>query len=98
MIESKGGESIKGMSIKDSDADRAGCRVAETLGIVGPATVQCFRTEEGRHEITDVNPRFGGGFPAATTPPAAAIRSSRSRSPAASSRSRGSARSARASS
>ena len=63
MIESKGGESIKGMSIRDPDLIEVGCRVAETLGIVGPATVQCFRTEGRRHEITDVNVRFGGGFP-----------------------------------
>jgi hypothetical protein len=40
-----------------------GRRVAETLGIVGPATVQCFRTAPGRHEVTDVNLRFGGAFP-----------------------------------
>ena len=63
MIESKGGESIKGASIKDSVLIEVGRRVAETLGIVGPATVQCFRTADGRHEITDVNVRFGGGFP-----------------------------------
>ena len=63
MIESKGGESIKGASLKDSVLIEVGCRVAEILGIVGPATVQCFRTADGRHEITDVNVRFGGGFP-----------------------------------
>ena len=37
--------------------------VAETLPIHGPATIQCFRTAPGRHEVTDVNPRFGGAFP-----------------------------------
>jgi carbamoyl-phosphate synthase large subunit len=63
MIESKGGESIKGMSIKDWSLIEVGRNVAETLGIKGPANVQCFRTPEGRHEITDVNARFGGGFP-----------------------------------
>jgi carbamoyl-phosphate synthase large subunit len=63
MIESKGGESIKGMSIKDWTLIEFGRRVAETLGVKGPANIQCFRTEEGRHEITDVNTRFGGAFP-----------------------------------
>jgi carbamoyl-phosphate synthase large subunit len=63
MIESKGGESIKGMTIKDEDLIEFGCSVAETLPIWGPANIQCFRTEPGRHEVTDVNPRFGGAFP-----------------------------------
>ena len=63
MIESKGGESIKGMSIQDQALIELGRQVSETLGIVGPATVQCFLTDSGRHEVTDVNVRFGGGFP-----------------------------------
>ena len=83
MIESKGGESIKGMTIKDAELIEFGRLVAEALGIRGPANVQCFRVAEGRHEVTDVNPRFGGAFPL-PRPPAAATRSSRSRWPAAS--------------
>jgi carbamoyl-phosphate synthase large subunit len=63
MIESKGGESIKGMTIRDEALIDLGRGVAEALELVGPATIQCFRTPEGRHEITDVNPRFGGAFP-----------------------------------
>ena len=63
MIESKGGESIKGSSIKDAALIEFGRMVAETLPIWGPANVQCFRVADGRHEVTDVNPRFGGGFP-----------------------------------
>jgi carbamoyl-phosphate synthase large subunit len=63
MIESKGGESIKGMSIRDDVLIEFGRLVAETLPIWGPANVQCFRVGEDRHEVTDVNPRFGGGFP-----------------------------------
>jgi len=63
MIESKGGESIKGMTIKDPELIEFGRLVAEELGIRGPANVQCFRVADGRHEVTDVNPRFGGAFP-----------------------------------
>ncbi|MGI8421062.1 MAG: ATP-grasp domain-containing protein [Gaiellaceae bacterium] len=63
MIESKGGESIKGMTLQDPDLVAFGCRVAEALPIFGPANVQCFREANGRHLVTDVNPRFGGGFP-----------------------------------
>src|ERR1700710_616187 len=63
MIESKGGESIKGATLDDAELVAFGALVAETLPIKGPGTIQCFRTATGRHEVTDVNPRFGGAFP-----------------------------------
>jgi carbamoyl-phosphate synthase large subunit len=63
MIESKGGESIKGMTIKDWDLIEHGRHVAEALPIWGPATIQCFREPDGTLLVTDVNPRFGGAFP-----------------------------------
>ena len=63
MILSKGGESIKGASIQDRELIEHGARVAETIGIKGPANVQCFREPDGSLPITDVNTRFGGGFP-----------------------------------
>ena len=63
MIQSKGGESIKGASIKDTELIEHACRVAETVGIVGPANIQCFREPDGSLPVTDVNPRFGGAFP-----------------------------------
>jgi carbamoyl-phosphate synthase large subunit len=63
MIQSKGGESIKGATIADAELIEHACRVAETAGIVGPANVQCFREPDGSLPVTDVNPRFGGGFP-----------------------------------
>jgi carbamoyl-phosphate synthase large subunit len=66
MIESKGGESIKGMSIKDQDLIDFARRVAEAMKIVGPANIQCFREPAGELQVTDVNPRFGGGFPLPT--------------------------------
>jgi carbamoyl-phosphate synthase large subunit len=66
MIESKGGESIKGMTIRDRQLIEHGGRVAEALRIVGPANVQCFREVDGSLPVTDVNPRFGGGFPLPT--------------------------------
>jgi carbamoyl-phosphate synthase large subunit len=63
MIESKGGESIKGMTIRDETLMTFACGVAEKLRLVGPANVQCFREADGSHLITDINTRFGGGFP-----------------------------------
>ena len=66
MIESKGGESIKGMTIADQELIEVGRHVSETLGLVGPANIQCFRGPDGSHRITDINPRFGGAFPLPT--------------------------------
>src|SRR3954447_16752873 len=63
MIESKGGESIKGMTIRDQRLIDVARDVAEKLKLVGPANIQCFREADGTHYITDINPRFGGGFP-----------------------------------
>ena len=63
MLLSKGGESIKGASIRDRELIEHGAAVAEAVGIKGPANVQCFREPDGSLPVTDVNPRFGGGFP-----------------------------------
>jgi carbamoyl-phosphate synthase large subunit len=64
MIESRGGESIKGTVIADPELISLGRRVAEALGVRGPATIQAFRDREIGLGITDVNTRFGGAFPA----------------------------------
>jgi carbamoyl-phosphate synthase large subunit len=66
MIESKGGESIKGMTIRDPELIEVGRAVSETLRLVGPANIQCFREPDGTHRVTDINPRFGGAFPLPT--------------------------------
>ena len=63
MIESKGGESIKGITIKNPELIEHGRRVAEALPIWGPANIQCFREGDGVLLVTDVNSRFGGAFP-----------------------------------
>jgi carbamoyl-phosphate synthase large subunit len=63
MIQSKGGESIKGMTIRDEELIELGRRVSEAIPLKGVATIQCFRGPDGKHRITDVNPRFGGAFP-----------------------------------
>jgi carbamoyl-phosphate synthase large subunit len=63
MIQSKGGEQIKGETLDDPQLVELGAAAVEGLGLVGPSTVQCFR-EDGRIlGITDINTRFGGAFP-----------------------------------
>ena len=64
MIESRGGESIKGTVIDDRELVELGAEVSEALGVRGPCTVQVFRDRETGLGITDVNTRFGGAFPA----------------------------------
>ena len=64
MIESRGGESIKGTVVRDQQLIDLGARVMEALRVVGPATIQVFRDPELGLAITDVNTRLGGAFPA----------------------------------
>jgi carbamoyl-phosphate synthase large subunit len=64
MIESRGGESIKGTVIHDEELIDLGRRTGEALGVRGPCTVQAFRDPEIGLGVTDVNTRFGGAFPA----------------------------------
>jgi len=64
MLESRGGESIKGTVIADPELIDLGRAVGEALGVRGPCTVQAFRDPEIGLGITDVNTRFGGAFPA----------------------------------
>jgi carbamoyl-phosphate synthase large subunit len=64
MLESRGGESIKGTVIADRELVELGQAVTEKIGVRGPCTVQVFRDPEIGLGITDVNTRFGGAFPA----------------------------------
>src|SRR5580693_3699323 len=64
MLESRGGESIKGTVIDDPELVELGRTVMEALSVRGPATIQVFRDPRLGVRITDVNTRFGGAFPA----------------------------------
>jgi carbamoyl-phosphate synthase large subunit len=64
MLESRGGESIKGEVIHDAELIELGRRVMEALEVRGPATIQVFRDPDIGIAITDMNTRFGGAFPA----------------------------------
>jgi carbamoyl-phosphate synthase large subunit len=64
MLESRGGESIKGAVVRDEELIELGRRTMEALEVRGPATIQVFRDPEIGLGITDVNTRFGGAFPA----------------------------------
>ena len=96
MIQSKGGESIKGESLQDRELIDHGARVAETIGIVGPANVQCFREPDGSLPLR-TSTRGSAGRSRCRSRRAAGIRSSPSPSRAARRRRRASGSSGRAS-
>ena len=62
MLESRGGESIKGAAVADPELIELGRAVAEALPLRGPATIQMFRDAELGLRVTDINARFGGAF------------------------------------
>ena len=63
MLQSKGGEQIKGETLDDPQLVDLAARTIEGIGLVGPCTIQCFRDGDVILGITDINTRFGGGFP-----------------------------------
>ena len=63
-METRAGEVSKGMTVKNLRLIEKTKYVVESLpGAVGCITVQCFVTEQGDIKFTEINPRFGGGFP-----------------------------------
>ena len=64
MVESRGGESVKGTVVHDAELIELGRRAMEELEVRGPATIQVFRDPQLGVAITDFNTRFGGAFPA----------------------------------
>jgi carbamoyl-phosphate synthase large subunit len=64
MIESRGGESVKGTVLDDPELVELGQAVSEGVGARGACMVQCFRDPQIGLRVTDVNVRFGGGYPA----------------------------------
>jgi carbamoyl-phosphate synthase large subunit len=63
MMQAKGGEQVKGESLDDPQIVALAVRTVETLGLRGPSCIQCFRKDGEIQGITDINTRFGGGFP-----------------------------------
>lgn len=63
-LEVRAGEVSKGVTVKSREVIEATRRVVDALpDPVGCITVQCFVQPDGRIRFTEINPRFGGGFP-----------------------------------
>lgn len=65
-LEVRDGEVSKGLTVEDPRLSTISHRLSRAVpGLVGPICFQCF-VKEGGDElpmITDLNPRFGGGYP-----------------------------------
>ncbi|MFQ5873840.1 MAG: ATP-grasp domain-containing protein [Dehalococcoidia bacterium] len=65
-IETRAGEVSKGATAKNYHIIDVGRKVGKALariGAVGPLNIQGFLTPDGIFKLTEINPRFGGGFP-----------------------------------
>lgn len=61
-IRTRGGEVSVGMTIRDEEIDHSVRQIAAALDARGPICVQCIYMN-GRPHFTEINARFGGGFP-----------------------------------
>jgi len=65
-LETRGGEVSKGITIKNHKLMELAKSVAEALpGARGPLNLQGFVDETNEVQLTEINARFGGGFPLA---------------------------------
>jgi carbamoyl-phosphate synthase large subunit len=60
-----GGEVSKTRTLLDLEIIETTKRVFNTIKFVGPITIQFIRNKEGKLFLIEINPRFGGGVPAA---------------------------------
>jgi carbamoyl-phosphate synthase large subunit len=61
--ETRGGISVKGTTFEDSEVTNVVSLALKAVGLIGPANVQGFVTEDGGVAIHEINPRFSGGLP-----------------------------------
>jgi carbamoyl-phosphate synthase large subunit len=65
-MEARGGEVSKGITRKNERVMALAKDIAEALpGADGALNIQCFVSEDGNMQVTEINARFGGGFPLA---------------------------------
>lgn len=65
-LETRGGEVSKASTRKNESAMSLAREIAEKLpGAYGPINIQCFIAGDNTLRVTEINARFGGGFPLA---------------------------------
>ncbi|MEH6942246.1 hypothetical protein V7014_10355 [Bacillus sp. JJ722] len=58
----RAGETDKSIAIKDPELKQVIEQLISALKPLGPIDIDCFKTENGYIE-SEINPRFGGGYP-----------------------------------
>ena len=58
----RGGEVERAVTIKNDEIKKWIVKIINLLKPIGVINIQCFDTEEGIY-FTEINPRFGGGYP-----------------------------------
>jgi carbamoyl-phosphate synthase large subunit len=63
-IEVRAGEVSKAVTVRHDGLIDVARRIAEALpGARGPLSIQCFLAPDGSLRVTEINARFGGGYP-----------------------------------
>ncbi len=63
-LEVRAGEVSKAVTVRHAGLMRLARSIAETLpGARGPLSIQCFLAADGAVLVTEINARFGGGYP-----------------------------------
>lgn len=61
-ITMRAGETDKSIAFKDPELKRIIQKLINVLNPLGPIDIDCFKIED-RYIISEINPRFGGGYP-----------------------------------
>jgi carbamoyl-phosphate synthase large subunit len=61
-LKMRAGETDKSVAVKDNTLMNIVKKLLCNLQLVGPIDIDCFSTEKG-YLISEINPRFGGGYP-----------------------------------
>jgi carbamoyl-phosphate synthase large subunit len=63
-IEVRAGEVSKAVTVKNNGLIQVAQSIAQALpGARGPMSIQCFLAPDGAIRVTEINARFGGGYP-----------------------------------
>ncbi|CAH2714888.1 hypothetical protein BACCIP111895_02064 [Neobacillus rhizosphaerae] len=60
-IRMRAGETDKSLAVNDQNLFQLITKLVDSMGLIGPIDIDCFQTDMG-YLISEINPRFGGGY------------------------------------